>query len=458
MNKSTQSPASSQFCGELFSLSDANGKKLSSNFTAPDLSSFGGLLLLRECEKQIGFVSSLSSCIEDSRRSYLVRHSYEEMLLQRIFQIAAGYEDCEDCDLLRNDSILKICAGRTSESDMLSSQPSMSRLENKASIRELYNMGLCFVEHFISSYGDKEPEVIILDCDDSNANTYGGQQLSLFNNYYGEYCYMPLFVFEGISGKMILPLLRPGRGNKSINIFGIMRRLIALLRKRWKHTRFILRGDSHFCSKDFMDWAEDKEYVDFVTGLTGNSVLLKRVEKWLSNAQKEYNRTQTPIKTYHHFTYKAGSWKYVQRVVVKIEIGEMGSNIRFVVTSFKNTYARTIYESLYCDRARMELMIKEIKTYLYADRMSCQRFSANQFRLFIHAGAYVLLHTMKSELFAGTPVASFSIMTIREKILLTAVHLKELKTCIRIEFPAKQPMRKEMEYALHRIRYLHKTG
>lgn len=137
------------------------------------------------------------------------------MLTQRIFQIACGYEDADDSDLLRNDSLLKICSGRTPESSPLSSQPTISRLENKLSTRELYNMGVCFIQEFVRSY-NKEPDCIILDCDDSNFNTYGNQQGILFNNYYDEYCYMPLFIFEGISGKMVLPLLRTGRRNSQL--------------------------------------------------------------------------------------------------------------------------------------------------------------------------------------------------------------------------------------------------
>ncbi len=276
-------------------------------------------MLMRESALSKDLLCSISNCIQDNRQPYLIHHTLQELISQRVFQIAAGYEDADDCDSLRGDSILKLCSGCSTDGEDLGSQPTMTRLENKVSNRELYKIALEFVHHFVSSY-DKEPESIILDCDDSNANTYGGQQLSLFNAYYGEYCYMPLFIFEGISGKMILPILRPGRGNKSLNIFNLLRRLVEELRKFWKHTTFILRGDSHFCSHEFMDWAMDKTYVHFITGLGGNSVLLRKVEEWVKSAEKSFKYGGVPVKTYRTFHYKAGSWKNQQRVIVKVEV------------------------------------------------------------------------------------------------------------------------------------------
>lgn len=450
MNESNTNQVEKQLFPELFSLTPACIKNIEVSFTAPDLSSEGGLLLLREFDKRIGFVDRLSSCIEDKRVPYLVQHTYKEMLTQRIFQIACGYEDADDSDLLRNDSLLKICSGRTPESSPLSSQPTISRLENKLSTRELYNIGVCFIQEFIRSY-DKAPDCIILDCDDSNFNTYGNQQGTLFNNYYDEYCYMPLFIFEGISGKMVLPLLRTGRRNKSTNIFGILRRLIELLRKHWKKTRFIVRGDGHFCSKEFMDWATGKEYVDFIFGLAGNSVLNKKVEEWKDKAVQSFKKSGQEVRSFRQFTYKAGSWEHPQRVIVKMEVNHLGTNIRYVVTSFKHPNSRFLYEHLYCGRGTMELYIKEMKNYLSADRTSCNKFTANQFRLFLHAAAYVLLHGMKQEIFKGTVLHNVSILTLQQKVLSGAVHVKNMKTKIKIEFSDKHPYRTELSLAFHRF-------
>jgi hypothetical protein len=442
---------------ELFSLTPVCGKPVSLSFSAPDLSSQGGLLLMREYEQNQGFIRSLCSHIEDERRSCLVRHKYEEMLTQRVFQIASGYEDADDCDLLRKDSILKMCCGRTPEGAGLSSQPTMSRLENKVITRELYNIGVEFVQQFIASY-DQEPDVIILDCDDTNFDTHGAQQGSLFNSYYDEYCYMPLLIFEGVSGKMILPILREGRRSKVTNITGVLIRLIRLMREHWKNTRFIVRGDGHFCCYPFMDWAKDKPYVYFMTGLTGNSALHKRCDTWVKMAEKQYKYGRIPVKFYRTFTYQAGSWENAQRVIVKIEVNEKGTNVRYTVTNFTHGSSRFLYEEMYCGRGQMELYIKELKTYLDAGRTSCHRFKANQFRLFLHSAAYVILHGLKSEMFPATALQKASILTIREKILLTAVHIKQMKTKIKIEFPKEHPFKDDLSRILRRFEALKRAA
>ena len=446
--------------GELFSLTPVNNKRIEVSFTAPDLSSQGGLLLMKEHEHQHGFIARLSNCIEDSRFQPLVQHSYYEMLRQRVCQIAAGYEDAGDSDLLRNDSVLKLCSGRLPDDKALSSQPTISRLENKLTPKELYKMGESFLEEFINSY-QTPPDAIIIDCDDSNFNTYGAQEGALFNDYYGEYCYMPLFIFEGQSGKMIMPMLRPGRRNKSTGIFKILRRIICRLRKVWKHTGITVRGDSHFCCHELMDWNEEehvesqnfihwtgRQYnVYFITGLTGNKTLSAITGKWVESAKESFKQHRQPICFFRSFTYKAGSWKYAQRVIVKIEVNEKGTNVRYIVTNLTHNNSRFLYQEVYCGRGQMELYIKELKTYLDAGRMSCEKFTANQFRLFLHAAAYVVLLEIKQKVFEGSELASASMLTIREKLMLTAVHIRVLKTKIKIEFPQNHPYRELLKEA-----------
>ena len=460
MDKGNNNFDTNNTIGQLFSISPIKNKQIEVSFAAPDLSSQGGLLLMSEYEHRHGFIGNLANCIEDTRHQPFVQHPYYEMLRQRICQIAAGYQDSDDCDLLRNDSILKMCSGRLPDDDALSSQPTMSRLENKLTDRELYKMGEAFLNEFISSY-EKAPKVIILDCDDSNFNTYGDQQGVLFNNYYGEYCYMPMFIFEGQSGKMIMPLLRPGRRNKSTNIFKILRRIINRLRKVWKNTQFIVRGDAHFCCHELMDWnmlqfEESQELVQwacnqsdtyFITGLTGNVALSARTQEWVKQAEESFKKDGQPVKFFKTFMYKAGSWKKAQRVIVKIEYNEKGKNVRYVVTNFQHNNSGFLYQELYCGRGQMELYIKELKTYLKADCMSCNKFTANQFRLFLHSAAYVIFQGLKEKVFAGSEFQTASIMTIREKIMLTAVHIRVLKTKIKIEFPANHPYRELIEKA-----------
>lgn len=232
-------------------------KPVKISFTAPELSNQGGLSLVSKEAKDSRLIEKIASLIPEWRSEFTLVHTIPQLVCQRVMQIAAGFEDADDCDALRHDSILKMCVGRNPNDIPLASQPTMTRLENRVTHRELYNMGHMFVEHFISSYG-KEPERIVLDFDDSNSNAYGAQQLTLFNDYYHEYCYMPLFVFEGYSGNLVLPILRPGRPNKHANVAGLMIRLIEKLREKWKNTIIVSRGDCMFCSPEFMEWVRNK--------------------------------------------------------------------------------------------------------------------------------------------------------------------------------------------------------
>lgn len=203
-----------------------SGKKVELSYTGEQISSDGGLLLLREVESQLGLISGLSSCITDTRDYRYIDHSITELITQRIFQIAAGYEDCNDCNDLRGDMIFKTCSGRLPQTgDDLASQPTRSRLENAIGPKSLLQMGKYLLDTFVASYAS-QPGVIVIDCDDTNNNTYGQQQLTLFNNYYHDHCYMPLHIYEGLSGKLITTILKPGRRNKQNNIASLLKKII----------------------------------------------------------------------------------------------------------------------------------------------------------------------------------------------------------------------------------------
>jgi hypothetical protein len=416
-----------------FNLSDFNQKAVEVRFNFEQVSSDGGLLLVNEVENQLHLIDKLSDCINDTRNQGYVKHSVNSMLRQRIMQIAAGYEDGNDCNTLRDDGIIKICA---KQEKSLATQPTMSRFENQPTSTELYKMAKVFVDNFIASYAE-QPGIVILDADDTSALTYGQQELALFNTYYGDNCYMPLHIYEGLTGKLITTILKPGRRSKSLNVFAITRRLIEYLRKQWPKTIIILRGDSHFCSKEFMDWSSGQSNVEFITGLTGNSVLNNLAKITIESAEREYKAYGKPVKRYHSFEYKAGSWELSQRIVVKVEANGMGTNIRYIVSSLRNIRTRELYENAYCARGAAELRIKDHKTYLLSDRMSCSSFLANQFRLFMHSAAYVLIHTLQSEILRGTELSKATMKTIQLKLIKVAAHVKILKTKVKIELPAE---------------------
>ena len=453
----------------LFSLPQTvSDKKIRVDFDAPDISSNGGLVLMNDMRDSIA--GKIGQLIPDARKKEFIHHTYREMVSQRIGQILCGYEDASDCNLLRGDSALKMSVGRKPSDADLSSQPTMTRLENNVDSKTLYKIGKLFVDEYIRSF-DKAPKRVVIDADDTNANTFGAQQLTLFNAYYNEYCYMPLLLFDGETGKLILPLLRPGRRNKSLSVARIMQRVIEYLHKYWPNTVIELRGDSHFASHEFMDWAHDKCYVRYLTGLSGNSVLLSMVDKQRHRAENDYRKAQKEederhdarvkqghhgvmrerivIKRYYKLEYKAQSWKYAQRVIAKIEVSAEGTNIRFVVTKNRNNSPETIYKR-YCERGEMELWIKDLK-YFKADRMSCNSYRANYFRLFLYAAAYVMAHRMKHTVFKGTEVERFTMDSLIKRIMLSAVHIVEKKTFVRISFSPHHRHLVEMKTALARI-------
>ena len=417
---------------ELFQVA---GKQVELSFTGDQVSSDGGLLLLRELENQLGLIDRISDCIIDSRDQRYIDHTLKEMIIQRVFQIAAGYEDCNDCNDLRNDMIFKMCAGQLPQSGQeLASQPTMSRLENAVDNKDLFRIGEVFIDMFMDSYAS-EPKVIILDCDDTNNNTYGQQELSLFNNYYHDYCYMPLHIYKGLSGKLITTILKPGRRNKQSDVAALMKKIIYRLRKQWPHTMIIVRGDAHFTSDDFMKWCDSQYHIGFLTGLSGNSRLHKLADVTIKSAEREYEQYGKFVKRYHSFMYQAGKWAKPQKVVVKVEVSALGTNIRYIVTNLVSYRSKALYEKGYCARGGMELRIKEHKLYLKSDRSSCNSFKANQFRLFLHSMAYVLLHTLQKEVLRETEFVNATFKTIQNKIIKTAAWVKELKTKVKIELP-----------------------
>ena len=443
-------------------------KKIRVDFDSPDISSNGGLVLIGSMHNSLAWKIGL--LIPDSRKKEFIHHTYMEMVSQRIGQILCGYEDANDCNQLRGDSALKMSVGcKPSDSD-LSSQSTMTRLENCVDSKTLYKIGKLFLDEYISSF-DKAPKKVIIDADDTNANTYGAQQLTLFNAYYNEYCYMPMLLFDGLTGKLMLPLLRPGRRNKSLSVARIMQRVVEYLHEYWPNTIIELRDDSHFTSHEFMDWAHDRWYVRYLTGLSGNSVLLSMVDKPRRRAENDYRKAQKAedercgaltrlgfrsvrherivIRRYYKLEYKSESWKYAQRVIAKIEVSSEGTNIRFVVTKNRNNSAETIYKR-YCGRGEMELWIKDLK-YFKADRMSCNSYRANYFRLFLYAAAFVLAHRMKHIAFRGTEVERFTMDSLIKRIMLSAVYIVEKKTYIKISFSPHHRHREELEAALTRM-------
>ena len=413
-------------------------KKVQVDFQGGQITSDAGILFLREIENRIRLIERVASRLQDKRHPGYVKHKMIKLLTQRVFQIACGYEDANDSNELRKDSAFKIsCEKRPGSENLLASQPTISRLENAPSRTDLYRIGQTLVDTFIDSY-NKPPEAILIDIDDTDDPPHGSQQLSFFNAYYNCYCYQPIHIFEGSSGKLITSILRPGKRPNGKEITMILSKVCKRIKAAWPQTQILFRGDSHYSAPQVYDFCCEHN-IQFILGLRANKVLLKKTKSLATKAEELFKTTAKPVKIYSEFKYKAGSWEKPFRVIVKAEHNDKGPNIRFIVTRLESAHRTFLYERVYCGRGAVELMIKEIKNHLHSDRTSCNRFEANQFRLFLHSMAYILLHTFREKYLAGTDLAKAQFDTIRIKLLKVGARIIEMKTKIKIHLASGYP-------------------
>jgi hypothetical protein len=416
-------------------------KKVAVDFEGGVVTSDAGLLFLRETERTVGIIDRLTGFLRDKRNPFYIVHTMKELMTQRIMQIACGYEDADDSDTLRRDPALKIACGRKPLSgDDLGSQPTMSRLENRVGRTSLFRMGLAFIDNFLGSYR-KAPKEIILDIDDTDDSTHGAQQLSLFNAYYDGYCYMPLHIYEGNSGKLVCTVLRPGRRPNGEEIAAILKRVLKRIRKRWPKTHILLRGDSHFSGPEIFDLCRSMRRTHFVLGLSNNRALAPLVEDAVLHVEAAYKLVNKKLKVFVEFPYQAQSWSNQYRVICKIEVNDLGRNVRFIVTDLNGTRPQRMYDESYCARGRMENFIKDHKNALHSDRTSCSRFDANMFRLFLHSAAYVLVHAFKEKGLRGTALSESQFDTIILRIIKIGGQVIERLSKVRIHLPTSCPVK-----------------
>ena len=426
------------------SFANVSGKKIEADFDGGTTTSDGGVLLLRQAEARTRIVNRLVGAMSDRRHQSYIDHTYTDLIRQRVFQIACGYEDANDSDDLRSDPGLKIACERLPlTGDDLASQPTMSRLENSVTRSDLYRMGEALLETFIESY-DKPPKKLILDIDDTDDPTHGSQQLTLFHAYYDEYCYLPIHLYEGETGKLITTLLRPGRRIRGREAAAILKRVLDHLIMVWPKTKITLRGDSHFSTPEVHDLC-DGYGIDFILGQAINKKLKALGAPLMELAAALAEQTDEPVRLFDSFDYRAGSWSRPRIIIYKAEITQGKTNPRFVVTNIRNRTPKFLYEKVYCARGRMEGFIKNHKTFLHSDRTSCHRFPANQFRLFLHSAAYVLVHAIKHIGMQGTQWTTSNFDTIQLRVLKIGARVREQATRIRFHFPTSYPLKDLMK-------------
>ena len=422
-------------------LSPVAGKELCARFDGGRLSSDGGVLLFPGIERRLGISDVLASCLPDERDPASTTHSYVDMIRARLFAIACGYEDCDDLDALRFDPAFKLACGRLAETGAdLMSQPTLSRLENVPSWRALARMGLNMIDLFCASF-KAVPACIVLDIDDTDDAVHGGQQLALFNAHYDEYCFQPIHIFEAATGKPVLSLLRPGKRPSGKEAARVLRHVISRIQHTWPLVKITVRGDSHYGTPEVMDLLEDQG-CGYIFGLAGNARLTKIGHPWCEDVAVRRTRSRKDkVRRFFRTGYQAKSWSRERTVIARVEATSKGSDIRFIVTNLPGR-AKVLYEKIYCARGRMENMIKEHKLYTRSDRTSCHRWEANQFRLFLHTGAYWLLHQLRHAAPRKSLWRKATFETLRRAFLKVAVRVEELKSRVKIALPSAYPHQK----------------
>jgi len=422
-----------------FPLPAIKPKKVIAAFDGGRLSSNGGVALLALAEKRVGIIDRLARLFPDERDQDRVTHQLETMLGARIFAISCGYEDGNDLDHLRKDPAFKLACGRLPDSGHdLCSQPTISRLENAPSLRDVVQLTFALIDQWCASY-QKEPDAVVLDIDDSCDVVHGCQQLSLFNAHYDERCFLPIHVYDTERARPVAVILRPGKTPSGVEIRGHVRRLVRRIRRHWPATRITFRGDSHYACPEVMSWCEANG-VSYVFGLAGTKPLAKKIEE-----EADAIRTERAIKDadvvrgFAETEHRAGSWTKSRRVVARIEATRLGCDRRFVVTNIETGTAEWLYDSLYCARGQAENLIKLHKTQLASDRTSCRSPLANQVRLVLHTAAYWLVLALRDAIPEIQDLAKAEFATLRSRLLKIAARIIETKSRIRVAFATACP-------------------
>jgi hypothetical protein len=383
-------------------------RRVEARFDGGEVTSNGGALLLRSTDRVLGLTRSVAAKLLDGRQRGKVRHGLKDMLCQRVFAIALGYEDLNDHDALRHDVALQTAADRDRA---LASAPTLCRFENRAEPWWAWMIHEVLVDVFIAAH-DEPPEEIVLDFDATDDPVHGRQEGRFFHGYYDHHCFLPLYVFAG--DHLLVAYLRPANIDAANHSLGVLKLLVARLRAAWPDVRIVVRADSGFCRWRLLSWCE-RNAVGYIIGLARNKRLVALAGPGMAEAEALYEAGGAKQRLFAELCYGAGSWDRARRVIARLEYSDKGSNPRFVVTNLAGD-GGDLYDDLYCARGEMENRIKE-QLHLFADRTSCHNWWPNQFRLLLASLAYVLVVAIRRLGLAGTGLARAQAATIRLKLL-----------------------------------------
>jgi len=421
----------------------SNRRNVLGQFDGGAITSDAGGLLLREVEQKAHIIRQFAECFTDYRSKILVEHSLQELIAQRVYALALGYEDLNDHDELRHDPLLALLVGKRDpeggnrfrlrdQGKALAGKSTLNRLElgepgtvpprnsYKKIIIDPTHVERFFVELFIQAH-DERPDEIVLDFDATDDPLHGNQEGRFFHGYYQSYCYLPLYVF---CGEFLLGAkLRQSNIDASAGAVEELARIVGQIREQWPGIKITIRADSGFCREAIMAWCEEHG-VDYVLGLAKNDRLKAAITDELTEAKDFYEQTQTAARVFKEFRYQTRkSWTRSRRVIAKAEHLPKGSNPRFIVTSLPGD-PRELYEDIYCARGEMENRIKEQQLYLFADRTSTSKLASNRIRLWFSSVAYMVMQTLRRVALKGTQLAKAQCHTMRLKLLKLGAHVR----------------------------------
>jgi len=428
-----------------FTFQPLDSRKVLGAFDGGHISSDGGALLLRAVEDCTNIIGQFADCFTDHRAPDRIEHTVKQLVAQRVYGLALGYEDLNDHDDLRNDPLLAVLAGkadptgsnRLRKSDRgkaLAGKSTLNRLEltlpdaNKEDRYKKIVLTEALVDQFLVNVflqsHKRPPKRIVLDLDATDNLIHGGQEGRFYHGYYKNYCYLPLYIFCG--DDLLCARLRSSNIDAAEGSVDELERIVGQIRKLWPKVKIVIRADGGFCRDAIISWCEQNN-VGFIIGLPKNSRLKKEISDEQDQAKKIFEQTGQPARVYKDFKYKTlKTWSRSRRVIAKAEHLEKGPNPRFVVTSIPadEIDAKSLYEKQYCARGEMENRIKEQQLYLFADRTSCTKMRANQIRLWFSSVAYTLMQALRRLGLAGTKMARAQCSTIRLKLLKIGACIK----------------------------------